>query len=115
MDLWGLPLEEAEEPLLHSSSVAPSNVSISPPLSPISKKAQATQPNLTQMLHEMPRYQDVAFEPLEVAEPFPPTVQLPSGVDIESSYSLFSLFISQDLIALLSAYTNKYAKAKNAG
>jgi hypothetical protein len=67
------------------------------------------------MLHEIPHFHDVAFDPLELAEPFPPTVQLPSGVDIESLYSLFSLFISQDLISLLSANTNKYAKAKNAG
>jgi hypothetical protein len=87
MDLWGLPLEEAEEPLLHSSSVAPSKASISPP-PPTSKKPQATQPNLTQMLHEIPHYHDVAFEPLEVAESFPPTVQLLSGVDIESSYMI---------------------------
>lgn len=113
MDLWGLPLEEAEEPRLHSSSIAPSSVSASPPHSPVSKDEM--KPNLTEMLHEMPHYQDVVFEPLRMTEPFPPTVQLPSGVNIESSYSLFSLFISQELIALLSSNTNKYAFARNAG
>jgi hypothetical protein len=38
MDLWGLPLEEAEEPLLHSASVAPLSTSITPLTSPIAKK-----------------------------------------------------------------------------
>ena len=114
MDLWRLPLKEAEEPLLHSSSIAPSSASPSPPPSPISKKEE-TKRNLTQMLHEMPHYEDVVFEPLKMAEPFQPTVQLPYGVNIESSYSLFSLFIFQELIAMLSSNTNKYAKAKSAG
>jgi hypothetical protein len=67
------------------------------------------------MLHEIPHYEDVAFEPLKMAELFPLTVQLLSGVNIESSYDLFSLFISQELIAMLSSNTNKYAKAKSAG
>lgn len=118
MDLWGLPLDGAQEPLLHSSSVAPSSASasppVSPPLFPISKKEEKKL-NLTQMLHEMPSYQDVVFKPLEMAKPFAPTIQLPPGADIESSYSLFSLFISEELIALLLSNTNKYAKAKNAG
>jgi hypothetical protein len=50
-----------------------------------------------------------------MAEPFPPKIELPPGVNIESLYSLFTLFFSDDLIALLSSNTNKYAKAKNAG
>lgn len=71
MDLWGLPLEEAEEPRLHSSSIAPSSVSASPH-SPVSKEEM--KPNPTHVLHEMPHYQDVVFKPLEMTEPFPPTV-----------------------------------------
>lgn len=116
MDSWGLPLGlplgEAEEPLLHSSSIAPSSPSPSPPPSP---KKEETKPNLAQLLREMPHYEDVVFEPLKMAEPFPPTVELPPEVNIESPYSLFALFFSDDLIALLSSNTNKYAKAKNAG
>lgn len=112
MDSWGLPLGEAKEPLLHSSSIAPSSPSPSPPPSP---KKEETKRNLAQLLHEMPHYEDVVFEPLKMAEPFPPTIELPSEVNIESSYSLFALFFSDDLIGLLSSNTNKYAKAKNAG
>jgi hypothetical protein len=48
-------------------------------------------------------------------EPFSPRIELPPEADIESPYSLFSLFISEELIALLSLNTNNYAKAKNAG
>lgn len=113
MDLWGLPLGEAEEPLLHSSSIAPSSPSSSPP--PPSPKKEETKRNLAQLLREMPHYEDVVFEPLKMAEPFPPTIELPPEVNIESPYSLFALFFSDDLIALLSSNTNKYAKAKNAG
>ena len=73
MDSWGLPLDEFEEPLLHSSSVAPSNASISPPPSPVSKNEE-TKLNLTQMLREIPHYENVIFEPLEMAESFAPTI-----------------------------------------
>ena len=113
MDLWGLPLGEAEGPLLHSSSIAPSSPSPSPP--PPSPKKEETKRNLAQLLHEMPYYEDVVFEPLKMAELFPPTIELPPEVNIESPYSLFALFFSDDLLALLSSNTNKYAKAKNAG
>jgi hypothetical protein len=115
MDLWGLPLGEAERPLLHSSSIAPSSPSPSPPPPPPSPKKEETKRNLAQLLREMPHYEDVVFEPLKMAEPFPPTIELPPEVNIESPYSLFALFFSDDLIALLSSNTNKYAKAKNAG
>ena len=112
MDLWGLPIEEIDEPLLHTSSIAPSSASPSPP-PPVSK--EETRPNLTQLLREIPQYQDVAFEPLKMAEPFPSSLDLPLGINIESPYSLFSLFFSEELVALLSSNTNKYAKTKNAG
>jgi hypothetical protein len=67
------------------------------------------------MPYKMHRYQDAMFKPLKMAKPFTPTIQLLSGANIESSYSLFSLFISQELITLLSSNTNKYVKANNAG
>jgi hypothetical protein len=108
-----LPLGEAEGPQLHSSSIAPSSPSPSPP--PPSPKKEETKRNLAQLLREMPHYEDVVFEPLKMAEPFPPTIELPPEVNIESLYSLFALFFSDDLIALLLSNANKYAKAKNAG
>ena len=111
---WGLPLEEAEDPLLPSSCIVPSSVSPSPSPSPMAKKEE-TKRNLTQILREIPHYQDVVFEPLRMAETFSPTIELPPGVNTENPYSLFSLFFSEDLIGLLSSNTNKYAKAKNAG
>jgi hypothetical protein len=40
---------------------------------------------------------------------------MPPQIDVGNSYSLFFLFIPEDLIALLSVNINKYAKAKNAG
>jgi hypothetical protein len=64
--------------------MAPSNASVSPSLSPISKKEEMRL-NLTQILHKMPHYQDVVFKPLEMAKPFAPTIQLPPEVNIESS------------------------------
>jgi hypothetical protein len=112
MDLWGLPLGEAEEPLLHSSSIALSSPSLSPPPSP---KKEETKLNLAQLLREMPYYEDIVFEPLKMAELFPPTIELPPEVNIESLCSLFALFFSDDLIVLLLSNTNKYAKAKNVG
>ncbi len=66
------------QPLLHSSSVAPSNASLPPAL------VSRALPNHAQVLHEIPHYNDVVFNPLEMAGPFPLTVQLPSGVDVES-------------------------------
>lgn len=75
MDLWACLWKKL--PLLRSSSVAPSDASISLSLSPISQREKAL-PNLTHMLHEIPHYHEVDFERLEVAEPFPPTVQFGS-------------------------------------
>jgi hypothetical protein len=113
MDLWGLPLGEAEEPLLHSSYILLLHLALLHlPLLLLRKK---TKRNLAQLLREIPHYEDVVFEPLKMAEPFPPTIELPPEVKIESPYSLFALFFSDDLIALLSSNTNKYAKTKHAG
>jgi hypothetical protein len=70
------------------------------------------------MLREIPPYQDVLFEPLQMTDAFSSSIQIPSETDINSAYGLFkffSLFISEESIALLSTNTNKYAKAKDAG
>jgi hypothetical protein len=45
---------------------------------------------------------------------FPPRLQLPSGLDIDSSYALFSLFISEDIFEFISQSTNEYAQRKQA-
>jgi hypothetical protein len=67
------------------------------------------------MLRELPPCQDVIFEPLEMTEPFSPGIRIPPEIDPSSAYSLFSLFIPEELIALLSINTNKYAQSKDAG
>lgn len=82
----GFAFREAEEHRLHGSSIASSSVPAPPPHSPVPKKE--TMSNPTQMLHEMPHYKGVEFEPLETTEPFPQTVQLPFGVNIESPHSV---------------------------
>jgi hypothetical protein len=112
MDLWGYPLGEASEAILHSSSIAPSTASPTPP--PVMPKKEEKL-DLAQMLREIPPYQDVLFEPLQITDAFSSSIQIPSETDINSAYSLFSLFISEESIALLSTNTNKYAKAKDAG
>lgn len=112
MDPWVQPMAQPVEAFAEaSSSIAPSTASPSPPMSP---KKEERKLNLAHLLSELPSYQEAVFEPLEMAEPFSPGVQIPPGTDITSAYSLFSLFISEDLIALLSANTNKYAQTKNA-
>lgn len=113
----GYPIrEEAEEPLLHTSSVVPSSAppSRSPSPIPLPKKEEVKL-NLVQMLHQIPSHTDVEFEPLNMAEPFPASAHIPSDTDILSAYGIFSLFISKDSIAQLSVNTNKYAQMKNAG
>lgn len=115
MDLWGQPLGEPSEAFLQvSSSIAPSTASPTPP-PPVLPKKEATKLDLAQMLHELPPYQDVVFEPLEMVEPFSPSIQIPPETNLSSAYSLFSLFIPEELIALLSTNTNKYAQNKDAG
>jgi hypothetical protein len=113
MDLWGQPLGEPSEAFIEaSSSIAPSTASPTPPISP---KKEETKLDLAQMLRELPPCQDVIFEPLEMTEPFSPGIRIPPEIDPSSAYSLFSLFIPEELIALLSINTNKYAQSKDAG
>jgi hypothetical protein len=45
---------------------------------------------------------------------FPPQLQLPSGLDIDSPYALFSLFIGEDIFEFISQSTNEYAQRKQA-
>ena len=114
MDPWGQPLREASEAFEgFSSSIAPSTASPTPP--PVLPKKEETKLNLAQMLHDLPPYQDVVFKPLEMAQPFSSGVRIPPETDLSSAYSLFSLFITEESIALLSVNTNKYARGKNAG
>jgi hypothetical protein len=61
----GSPFGEGEEPLLHSSSIALSSPSLSPPPSP---KKEETKRNLAQLLREIPYYKDLhtTLEPWRV-------------------------------------------------
>jgi len=44
----------------------------------------------------------------------PPQLHLPSSLDIDSPYALFTLFISEDTIQYISQSTNEYAQRKQA-
>jgi anaphase-promoting complex subunit 8 len=44
----------------------------------------------------------------------PPQLHLPSSLDIDSPYALFTLFISEDTIQYISQSTNEYAQSKQA-
>ena len=63
------------------------------------------------MLRDLPLCQDVVFEPLEMAQPFSSGARIPPETDLSSAYSLFSVFITEESIALLSVNTNKYARS----
>jgi hypothetical protein len=66
------------------------------------------------LLSQWPSPDKVIFEPLIMKGRLSPQPILPSGVGIEPS-ELFSLFIPEDLYAIISKHTNLYANLHNAG
>ena len=49
------------------------------------------------------------FQPLQLNESQAPQLHLPSGIKIDSSYSLFSLFFTQKIFEKISNFINIYA------
>jgi hypothetical protein len=71
--------------------------------------------NLEDLLSGLPPLEKVLFEPLSMATPFSPTVYIPSTANILSPYSIFSLFIPENIYSTISTNTNIYALQKGAG
>jgi hypothetical protein len=66
------------------------------------------------LLAQWPSPGKVIFEPLQMKGRLSPKPILPPGIGIEP-YELFSLFIPEDLYAIISKHTNLYADLHNAG
>jgi hypothetical protein len=76
----------------------------------------ATKRKLDDITGELPSQEalDARIQLLFLSS-FPPQLQLPSGLDIDSLYALFSLFISEDIFEFINQSTNEYAQRKQAG
>ena len=75
----------------------------------------APKRKLDEVLAELPSREDLdtRIELLILyASPRPPQLQLPSALNIDSPYALFSLFFSEDIFEYISQVTNEYAKWK---
>ena len=69
--------------------------------------------NLDEIVAEIPSREELEKRfKLLVPSSSPPELRLPTGLDIDSPYALFSLFISEDIIQSISQSTNEYAQRK---
>ena len=76
----------------------------------------APKRKLDEILAELPSREALEAR-IQLLQPSsrPPQLQLPSGLDIDSPYALFTLFIGEDTIKYISQSTNEYARRKRAG
>jgi Transposase IS4 len=63
---------------------------------------------LATVLADIPLLESVVFEPLNTGPEREPQLQLPSDIDIDNEYALFSLFWPEDLWQTISRNTNMY-------
>jgi hypothetical protein len=82
------------------------NLSITEPCNSTSKRKRS----VAEILAALPTREELAraFNPLQ-NPPRELRLNLPTGLNIESLYALFSLFISEDIFKKISESTNKYA------
>ena len=75
----------------------------------------APKRKLDEILAELPSREALETR-IQLLQPSsrPPQIQLPFGLDIDSPYALFTLFISEDTIEYISQSTNEYAQRKQA-
>lgn len=70
---------------------------------------------LDEVIAELPSREDLNAR-IELLIPYscprPPQLQLPSRLNIDSPYALFSLFFSEDIFEYISQSTNEYAQLK---
>jgi hypothetical protein len=85
------------------------NLSITEPCNSTSKRKRS----LAEISAALPTREELAraFNPLQ-NPPREPRLNLPTGLNIESSYALFSLFIGEDMFEKISESTNEYARRK---
>src|SRR5690348_6258817 len=79
--------------------------------SPPSKTSKKRKRTLKEVIAEIPSLENLKFKPLPVDKQAP-QLNLPPNLDMTSSYSLFTLFFTDEIFEKISNSTNAYAHLK---
>src|SRR5436190_3353799 len=81
------------------------------PPSPPSKSSKKRKRTVEEVIAEITSLKSLEFKPLSVDKQAP-QLNLPSDLDMRSSYSLFSLFFTKEIFEKIANSTNVYAHLK---
>lgn len=81
------------------------------PTNSINRASKKRKRTLEEIITKIPSLEKLDFEPL-IVDKRAPQLNLPSGLDMKSSYTLFSLFFPEDIFEKIANSTNAYAHLK---
>jgi len=102
--------EEARELALEASQQYEEALSCEPTTS--TNKRKKKKRTISQVMADIPDPQTVIFDPLCIPSKHPPILNLPSSIDADDPYALFTLFWPEKLWTTITTNTNLYAVQK---